>query len=130
QHEPHDPPLVRWSRGRYRSLLRWVERRPQGVFLALIVLTVAAAAALPFFGATFLPDLKEGHFIAHTTAAPGTSIEVPGAAVVWAMKWPSLRSGRKVAPKKGSAAAAATVRTMSARKTPCGRRSTQRRSER
>jgi CzcA family heavy metal efflux pump len=75
QHEPQDPPLVRWSRGRYRSLLRWVEGRPQGVFLALIVLTVAAAAALPFFGATFLPDLKEGHFIAHTTAAPGTSIE-------------------------------------------------------
>ena len=30
---------------------------------------------LPFFGGTFLPDLKEGHLILHISAIPGTSLD-------------------------------------------------------
>jgi Cu/Ag efflux pump CusA len=29
---------------------------------------------LPSFGSTFLPDLKEGHFVLHTATLPGTSV--------------------------------------------------------
>jgi CzcA family heavy metal efflux pump len=75
QHQPQDPPVVRWSRKGYRALLRRIERRPRTVVAAAVALTVAAAAALPLLGGTFLPELKEGHFIVHMTAAPGTSIE-------------------------------------------------------
>ena len=32
------------------------------------------SASLPFFGAGFLPELKEGHFTLHMAAVPGTSI--------------------------------------------------------
>ena len=30
---------------------------------------------LPFFGSTFLPDLREGHLILHVAAMPGTSLD-------------------------------------------------------
>ena len=30
---------------------------------------------LPFFGSTFLPDLREGHLILHVSAIPGTSLD-------------------------------------------------------
>ena len=30
---------------------------------------------LPFFGGTFLPDLREGHLILHVSAIPGTSLD-------------------------------------------------------
>src|SRR5258708_20115337 len=74
EHEPHAPPVVRWTRGGYQALLLRVERRRWVVVAAAVVLTLAGGAALPFFGGTFLPDLKEGHFVLHMTAAPGTSL--------------------------------------------------------
>jgi len=43
-----------------------------------------AVATLPFFGGAFLPALREGHFIVHMSAIPGTSLEE------------SLRIGRAV----------------------------------
>ena len=39
------------------------------------VLTLLGLAAVPFFEASFLPELKEGHFIVHLSAVPGTSLE-------------------------------------------------------
>ena len=36
--------------------------------------TVSALAAIPFFGGEFLPELKEGHFILHMSAVPGTAL--------------------------------------------------------
>jgi Cu/Ag efflux pump CusA len=38
------------------------------------LLCASALAAIPFFGGEFLPELKEGHFILHMSAVPGTSI--------------------------------------------------------
>lgn len=71
----HDPPAVRWSRAGYAALLRRIERFPGLVLTAAVLLTLAGGAVLPFFGGTFLPDLKEGHYILHMTAAPGTSLQ-------------------------------------------------------
>jgi CzcA family heavy metal efflux pump len=43
---------------------------------ALVVLVVAAVAALPFLGGTFMPDFREGHFVMQVSSATtGTSIE-------------------------------------------------------
>ncbi len=70
-----EPPVARWAKTRYVALLRRVEARPRPVFTGAGVLTALALLMLPFFGASFLPELKEGHFIVHMTATPGTSLE-------------------------------------------------------
>ncbi|MGC2415003.1 MAG: efflux RND transporter permease subunit [Stellaceae bacterium] len=71
----HEPPVVHWTRRRYEVLLRRVIEAPRLTILGAAVLTACGLALLPFFGATFLPELQEGHFIVHMTAMPGTSIE-------------------------------------------------------
>ncbi|WP_129127787.1 efflux RND transporter permease subunit [Geomonas oryzae] len=79
-----EPPVVRWLKKRYRSLLATLDRRPRAVVAAVALFTLAGLAPLPFLDAAFLPELKEGHFIVHMTAVPGTSLRE------------SLRLGREV----------------------------------
>ena len=69
-----EPPVMRWSKERYRTLLQGLAQAPRGLIAATILLAAAAIAALPFFGATFVPELKEGHFTVHMSAVPGTGI--------------------------------------------------------
>jgi CzcA family heavy metal efflux pump len=73
--EDHEPPLVRWSRRHYEALLRRIGRFPRLVTATAVLLTMAGAGMLPFFGGTFLPDLREGHLILHVSAIPGTSLD-------------------------------------------------------
>lgn len=71
----HEPPLVRWLKQKYRALLTGIERRHKVILISVIVLTVATFATLPYFGGGFIPELKEGHFIVHMSAVPGTSLQ-------------------------------------------------------
>lgn len=71
----HEPPVVRWSKQKYRALLTSIERHHKVILISVIVLTVATLATLPFFGGGFIPELKEGHFIVHMSAVPGTSLQ-------------------------------------------------------
>src|SRR5690606_35950947 len=41
----------------------------------VLILCLAGASLLPFFGGRFLPELREGHYIIHTASVPGTSLE-------------------------------------------------------
>ena len=75
RNEEREPPLVRWSRRQYEALLRRIGRFPRSVIAAAVVFTMAGAGMLPFFGGTFLPDLREGHLILHVSAIPGTSLD-------------------------------------------------------
>ncbi len=70
-----EPSLVHLLQARYGSLLRGLFRRPRTVVLSVVLLAAAGAATVPFFSASFLPELKEGHFIVHMSAVPGTSLE-------------------------------------------------------
>lgn len=70
-----EAPVVRWTKGRYRHLLLQVESGYRTVISIVIVATLLAAAVLPFFGGSFLPELREGHFIVHMSAVPGTSLQ-------------------------------------------------------
>jgi len=70
-----DPPLVRWLKRRYERLLTHVEKYPKAIIGAVALLVFAAILAIPFLGGEFLPSLREGHFIVHMTAMPGTSLE-------------------------------------------------------
>ena len=70
-----DPPLVRWLKRRYEQLLTQVEKYPKAVIGGVVALVFAAILAIPFLGGEFLPSLREGHFIVHMTAMPGTSLD-------------------------------------------------------
>jgi len=102
-----DPPVVRWTRGGYEGLLRGIARRPRLVMAAAAAFTVVGCAALPFFGGSFVPELKEGHFIVHMSAVPGTSLEQSlrvGARVADVLR--QLPAVRAVAQRVGRAALA------------------------
>ena len=71
---PADPPVMRWSRKRYESLLHGIVGHPRSIIAAAAIFILAGCTALPFFGGSFIPELKEGHFIVHMSAVPGTSI--------------------------------------------------------
>jgi len=72
---PHvEPKYVSWLKAKHRRWLEGVSRRPRMVMGLALVLCVAAAATLPFFGGEFLPEFREGHYILHMNAVPGTSL--------------------------------------------------------
>ncbi|WP_233385332.1 efflux RND transporter permease subunit [Methylobacterium sp. C25] len=70
-----DPPVMRGARAIYTRLLSRIDRHPGIMITGALLTTLAGAAAVPFFGGAFLPDLKEGHLILHMAAAPGTSLQ-------------------------------------------------------
>lgn len=69
-----EPRFISALKARYSRWMQTVMERPALVLTGAGLLCVAALAAVPFFGGEFLPDLKEGHFILHMSAVPGTSI--------------------------------------------------------
>jgi CzcA family heavy metal efflux pump len=69
-----EPRSITWLKSRYMQVLEFTVAR-RSIFIAgAALLCVAAVVTLPFFGGGFLPDLHEGHFIAHAISLPGTSL--------------------------------------------------------
>ncbi len=91
-----EPDLVRWLKRHHRGALEAVNRRPRAVVAVALGLGLGTAAMLPFFGGSFLPALREGHFIVHMALAPGTSIReslrMGGAVTHELLKIPGVRS--------------------------------------
>ena len=59
-----------------RSIIDRVYRHFRVVGAVLVVATLAAGAALPFLGGSFMPDFREGHFVMQVTSStPGASLE-------------------------------------------------------
>jgi len=59
----------------YGRLLHWTLRHVRPVVIATLVLIGVAAAMIPFFGRSFLPEFHEGNFIVVMSMLPGTSLE-------------------------------------------------------
>jgi len=74
QHRQHESRFLAWLKLRYRRAVEWLCDRPVGVGAAALLACAGAAATLPFFGATFLPEFREGHYLIHMSAVPGTSL--------------------------------------------------------
>lgn len=74
-HRTHDSPVLVWLKGRFAGVLDRLLDRPRAVLTATAGLCLAAVATLPLFGATFLPEFREGHYLVHMSAVPGTSLE-------------------------------------------------------
>ena len=85
-----DPPAMAWLKPRYRALLERIERYPGRVVATVFALIAGGIALLPLFSGEFIPALREGHYIIHMTAVPGTA------------ESESLRLGQRVAGAIGS----------------------------
>ncbi len=72
--EEKEPRLQKWLKRIYGGALNFFARWPRAVMTAVFLVCVAALLMLPGFGADFLPDFKEGHFVLGVQMAPGTSL--------------------------------------------------------
>ena len=59
----------------YARRIQALERRPRLVIVTTVALVSIALAMVPFFGGAFLPEFKEGHYVLHMSAVPGTSLD-------------------------------------------------------
>ena len=69
-----EPRGVTWLKRKYLRILTAANDHRWLALVSAVVLFVLAGALVPFFGGGFLPELHEGHFIAHTLFLPGTSL--------------------------------------------------------
>ncbi len=69
------PPVIRFLNPLYAQLLTAIARRFKLITLSCVCITFFAL--LQFFSLKhkFLPELREGHYIVHTTSIPGTSLQ-------------------------------------------------------
>src|SRR5262249_55563405 len=71
--KPGDPPAVAWLKPRYVALLRRVESHPGLIGTAAFVVMTLGIGVLGLLSGEFIPPLREGHYIIHMTAVPGTA---------------------------------------------------------
>ncbi len=67
--------LVRWMKKQDQRLLNRSLNKPDLIIGSAIILVIAAASAIPFFGSEFLPPFNEGSFTINMYAPAGTSLE-------------------------------------------------------
>ena len=81
------PPLINWIKPRYAALLKFFIHRPRLTLLLSLLTVLIGIAAATQLRHEFIPQLREGHFMLHTTSHPGTSLQE------------SLRSGSLISTK-------------------------------
>ncbi|MGR8941985.1 MAG: efflux RND transporter permease subunit, partial [Gammaproteobacteria bacterium] len=69
-----DPPLIKRLQPFYRRLLRAVYARFNWITGGSLCVCIAGLLAFTTLKSQFLPELREGHFIVHTSSLPGTSL--------------------------------------------------------
>lgn len=67
--------LLRWLRAGYERVLTGLLGRQRLVALATAGVCAGTALVLPLLGSSFLPEFREGHYVVHMAAVPGTSLE-------------------------------------------------------
>ncbi len=71
----NEPPLLRFIQPIYSWVLRATCSMPILTLILSIVLCLFGISYLHDLGGSFLPKLREGHYIVHTTMQPGTALE-------------------------------------------------------
>jgi CzcA family heavy metal efflux pump len=69
-----DPPVIAAIKPRYTKMLYAFCQRPAAAIMTSLVICALGIAMLPLLSGKFLPELREGHYIVHTTSLPGTSL--------------------------------------------------------
>jgi CzcA family heavy metal efflux pump len=78
QHQMHkvlEPPLIKWLKPRYGKVLHGVFTHFKSVAVGCLLVCLLGLAALFKVDNKFLPELREGHYMVHTTSLPGTSLQ-------------------------------------------------------
>jgi CzcA family heavy metal efflux pump len=75
RYKADDPPLIRLIKPAYERCLGLLLRHSSLAIFVSLLLCVAGLSILPALGTRFLPELREGHYIVHTTSMPGTSLQ-------------------------------------------------------
>lgn len=70
-----DPPLIKRIKPLYKDLLGRVSSHFKRVVIGSVAVCVLGLLALFSLDSKFLPELREGHYIVHTTSIPGTSLQ-------------------------------------------------------
>ena len=73
--QTQDPPLIRWLKPHYKTSLQWVTRYFKTVMLCSLVICVFGLLSFTKLDNKFLPELREGHYIVHTSSIAGTSLQ-------------------------------------------------------
>ena len=71
----NDPPLIKYIKPIYQRLLAFVFKYFKGLILGCLVVCLLGAMTFFKLDSKFLPELREGHYIVHTTSIPGTSLQ-------------------------------------------------------
>ncbi len=71
----HEPRATAALKDGYRVLLSVFANRPVVTIPPVLLLCAVAALLVRSFGGEFLPEFREGHFVVHIDAIPGTSLE-------------------------------------------------------
>jgi CzcA family heavy metal efflux pump len=74
QRTTHESTILVGLRRGYERLLDQALAYPVMVGAGGLGLCLLALMALPFFGSSFLPDFREGHYVVHMAAVPGSSL--------------------------------------------------------
>lgn len=70
-----EPAPTRWLKSCYARLIERLDPH-LGLVLAIVVgVSAAVFSTVPLLGASFIPELKEGHYVIQMTLAPGSSLE-------------------------------------------------------
>ena len=70
-----EPFLIRLLQPWYAQALRGTARAPYLVISISVILCLMGLSVLPGVGGQFIPNLREGHYIIHTSSISGTSLE-------------------------------------------------------
>ncbi len=73
--DKQDPPLISWLKPRYKNVLKWVSKHFKAVSTLSLIIFLIGIITLFNLDNKFLPELREGHYIIHTTSIPGTSLQ-------------------------------------------------------
>ena len=71
----NDPPLIKYTKPIYQRLLEFVFKYFKGLIGGCLVICLLGAMTFFNLDSKFLPELREGHYIVHTTSIPGTSLQ-------------------------------------------------------
>ncbi len=70
-----EPPLIKLIQPLYTKALTLISKSPYLVLITTALFCVAGISVLPSVGGQFIPNLREGHYIVHTSSVSGTSLE-------------------------------------------------------
>jgi CzcA family heavy metal efflux pump len=70
-----DTPFIVWLKTRYARILYSINRHLSYALAASVALCICAAWAAISLDHKFLPELREGHYIVHTSSLPGTALQ-------------------------------------------------------